>query len=174
MFVCGENVAKVSAVEDVFEGGKNADPDGWTPVGRNEPGLKSVWGLVSAAKGSDEEFADFSELHSELAGRRGESSSPAGEEKVQPGKDGQERQEELSRDGHEQRDHEQRGHARLDQGSRSLTDGEGKDGQDQDEEVLTIVDRPSVGSKGSQRVGRLKGRLERREGRCRSLSRAEL
>ena len=34
----GENVAKVGAIEDIFKGGEDSDPDGHAPVGGDESG----------------------------------------------------------------------------------------------------------------------------------------
>lgn len=30
--VCGQNIAQVGTVEDVFKSGQDSDPDGWAPA----------------------------------------------------------------------------------------------------------------------------------------------
>lgn len=68
-------------------------------------------------------------------------------EENKPPSDGQKRQEELPCNGHQQREQEKARNSGLPKRAGGLHDGQGEDADDKQQEVLEIIDRPSVGLK---------------------------
>jgi hypothetical protein len=75
---------------------------------------------------------------------------PCGEEVQNPGQDGQERKQELTRHWHEEPSNEQTCKESLGQWTRDWRDGEDKDAQEEEQDVLCIINSPSVVSYSSQ------------------------
>ena len=121
MLVSREDVAEVGAVEDVFEGGKDADPGLGADGARNESG--EISGGAGEAEAGD---------------------SLAGVEENQPTGDGQEGQEELACYRDDQGRQEQGGNEGAEERAREGHDGEAEDGDDGHDQVLAIVEGPAV------------------------------
>lgn len=100
--------------------------------------------------------------------------SPSGVEEYQPASDWQKRQEELSRDGKQQGEHDQSRNSSLDHRTRRGDDGQAKDAEHDQHQILAIPEGPSMRSQRSNGIRRREGRFERGDGRGRRLSASQL
>jgi hypothetical protein len=164
--VSREDVAQVRAVEDVFESGQHADPDRRSVFAVDE----SVKIMLAARREENSSEGEGRGLTKEEERSR----VLAREEEDEPCGNWQEWQEELAGDRQQQRQHQQRSHGSLDHGTRRLDDAESKDADKGEEEVLSIVDGPVVITQGAQCILWVEAGLQGRDGRCGSLSAADL
>lgn len=86
-------------------------------------------------------------------------------EEDKPSSNGEEGQEELPGDWHEEGAQESSGDRGLSQRTRRLNDRQGEKADDKEQQVLEVIQRPSVCLQGSEGVDRREGGLQPRYGR---------
>lgn len=155
VLLCGEDVGEVRAVEDVFEGGEDADPDAGAGFAGDEAGGVSWWLLLGES------------------GKGWGSGLPSGEEEGDPGQHWQCRNEELARNRNNRRHSRQQHNARLNH-RRGRRNRRREEQYKDQKDVLRIIKTPSSLLQLMQRhVGR-EGRLDGGERRGGGLARVQL
>lgn len=128
MLVGLEDVAEIGAVEDVFEGREDADPDVRSIFAGYESAVKLLAKADAIRSGGRCGISAHTEV---LACGMEIVDLLAGVEQKQPAEDGERREEELTCYGQDEGEHDEGGQAHLHHWSRRLRNAEVKDAREQ-------------------------------------------